>query len=158
MVTQALEDLRTNKVPLSKLELSKELRRKPYKNPQVHSEVARKVAERDPSRAYHAGNEHNANHAGDRVPYLIVDQGISKSTKKVEVSQKAEDPQYVQEKGLKPDLLFYITNQLKNPISSILELRGLGCEPESLFKEPIRLQNNAQQGMRRDLTHWFKPK
>lgn len=59
---------------------------------------------------------------GDRVQYLIIDNG------KTLVSERAEDYNYVIEKGLKIDYNYYLNNQFLPSAIKILELLGINKE------------------------------
>jgi len=148
VVKRKLDDLMRDEVPWSELTLTKQLAKKPYKGktPPVHAQVARKVAARDPARAYKGG---------DRVEFVVVDIGDPLGKRKV--ADKGEDPQYAAAQRLKLDKVWYIENQFRNPISSLLEIKGLYDDASALFQEPVRQVRNKQQNMK-DLTHWFKPK
>ena len=81
-----------------------------YANPnaQPHVVVARKIKERtgEPVKS------------GERIPYVfVVDNNIDGL-----ISQRAEDPIYVQENGLSLDYIYYVDNQLMSPICALLEV------------------------------------
>lgn len=81
-----------------------------YANPnaQPHVVVARKIKERtgEPVKS------------GERIPYVfVVDNNIDGL-----ISQRAEDPIYVQENGLPLDYIYYVDNQLMSPICALLEV------------------------------------
>jgi len=81
-----------------------------YANPnaQPHVVVARKIKERtgEPVKS------------GERIPYVfVVDNSIDGL-----ISQRAEDPIYAQENGLPLDYIYYVDNQLTNPICALLEV------------------------------------
>jgi hypothetical protein len=67
------------------------------------------MEERDPG---------NKPQVGDRLAYLYVAE--RKNEKKQ--GDKIEHVDYAREKGLKPDVEFYITNQLQNPIAQLFAL------------------------------------
>jgi len=80
-----------------------------YANPnaQPHVVVARKIKERtgEPVKS------------GERIPYVfVVDNNIDGL-----ISQRAEDPIYVQENGLPLDYIYYVQN-LMSPICALLEV------------------------------------
>lgn len=105
MISQLLQ----NKVDISLLVITKSLS-KPidsdeYKNKQAHVELARRMAQRDPS---------SAPVVGDRVPYVIVQKG-----KGARAFEKSEDPLYVLENDLPLDTQYYLENQLKKPLERI---------------------------------------
>jgi hypothetical protein len=92
------------KVPIEKLLMSKQLASS-YKNAQPHVSVRDKMKARAP------GSEPQQ---GDRVSFLII-HGQGK------MYEKAEDPVWVAEKGLKVDYRYYFTNQFKKPVADLLE-------------------------------------
>jgi hypothetical protein len=99
-----------NKIPLENYVITKQLR-DDYKNPDqiAHRVLANRMEERD------AGN---APAVGDRLPFIYV------SNRKDEKKQgdRIEHIDYVKEKGLKPDVEFYITNQIQNPVAQLFAL------------------------------------
>jgi DNA polymerase delta subunit 1 len=101
---QASEVLSTGKVPVEKLMMSKQLGSE-YKVPMPHVSVRNKIRARAP------GSEPQQ---GDRVAFVIV-KGPGK------MYEKAEDPTWVTEKGLKIDYSYYFTNQFKKPVADLLE-------------------------------------
>jgi DNA polymerase elongation subunit (family B) len=106
MLVQVLQ----NKIPLNKYVITKQLR-DDYKNPDqiAHRVLANRMEERD------AGN---APQVGDRLPFIYV------ASRKDEKKQgdRIEHLDYVKEKGLKPDVEFYITNQIQNPVAQLFAL------------------------------------
>lgn len=75
---------------------------------QAHVVLAEKLAARDPA---------TAPGCGSRVPYILIETDGSV----VLQGEKAEDPEYVREHGLKYDAQYYLTTQLLNPIFDLLE-------------------------------------
>ena len=103
--------LMRGEVPLDKLVITKALRAH-YDNPeqQVHKCLAMRVAER---------NKGNGYRPNDRVPYVYIDVG----NRKVQLQgERVEEPAYIEANGLKPDYLFYLTNQICKPIAQIFAL------------------------------------
>jgi DNA polymerase elongation subunit (family B) len=109
-VKDMLVKLMKNEFPLEKFIITKQLR-DDYKNPGqiAHRVLADRMEERD------AGN---APQVGDRLPYIYV------ANRRDEKKQgdKIEHVEYVKEKGLKPDVEFYITNQVQNPVAQLFAL------------------------------------
>ena len=99
-----------NKMPLEKYIITKQLR-DDYKVPGqiAHRVLADRMEERDPG---------NKPQVGDRLAYLYVAE--RKNEKKQ--GDKIEHVDYARSKGLKPDVEFYITNQLQNPIAQLFAL------------------------------------
>jgi DNA polymerase elongation subunit (family B) len=105
-----LQNIVDEKYPIEKLIISKSLRSN-YKNPEsiAHKVLADRIGERDP------GNKPSS---GDRIPYVY----IHNSNKKALQGEKIETPAYIEEKKLKIDYSFYITNQIMKPIQQLFAL------------------------------------
>jgi DNA polymerase delta subunit 1 len=120
---QAADDLKKGKVPHEKLLLSKQLG-SDYKSKMPHVVVRDKIRSRAP------GSEPQQ---GDRVSFLVT-CGLKGDL----LADKAEDPAYVQEKGIRVDYDYYFTNQLKRPVCDLLEpLVGQGdifSPPQKKYK------------------------
>jgi hypothetical protein len=67
------------------------------------------MAERDPG---------NKPHVGDRIPYIYVD--ARKDEKKQ--GNRIEHLDFVKKNAMKPDVEFYISNQLQNPLAQLFAL------------------------------------
>jgi len=110
LVKDMLVKVMKNEYPLEKFILSKQLR-DDYKNPGqiAHRVLADRMEERD------AGNKPQV---GDRLSYIYV------ANRRDEKKQgdKIESVDYVREKKLKPDVEFYITNQIQNPVAQLFAL------------------------------------
>jgi DNA polymerase delta subunit 1 len=129
---KAAKDLTSGQVPMNKLLMSKQLAAN-YKVRMPHVEVRNKIRERAP------GSEPQQ---GDRVQFVIVD-----GPKNAKMFEKAEDPAWVEEKGIKIDYQYYFTNQLKRPVCDLLEPL-LGHDAEKLIFQPKV----------RKITEFFTPK
>lgn len=109
-VKDMLVEVMQNRIPLEKYIITKQLR-DDYKNPEqiAHRVLANRMSERDPG---------NKPQVGDRIPYIYV------ANRKDEKKQgdRIEHVDYVKEKGLKPDVEFYITNQIQNPVAQMFAL------------------------------------
>jgi DNA polymerase elongation subunit (family B) len=109
-VQDMLVSVMKNEIPLDKYVVTKQLR-DDYKNPDqiAHAVLAKRMAERDPG---------NKPQVGDRLPYIYV------ANRRDEKKQgdRIEHIDYVKEKGLKPDVEFYITNQIQNPLAQMFAL------------------------------------
>lgn len=66
----------------------------------------------------------------DRISYVFV---IKEDNPKAKLYERAEELSIVKEKGLKIDFMYYIENQLKNPICEVLTLAI--DNPEQIFEE-----------------------
>lgn len=87
---------------------------------------------------------------GNRVPYVVV-RGVG------DVNDRSENPDFVRlSNHLHIDNLYYIVQQLKNPIRGILEHTLEDCgKIDELFKEFVRRATNANMG-RREITSFFQ--
>jgi len=104
---QAAKKLLAGDVPMEKLMLSKQLAGNYKSDNHAHVSVRDKIRMRAP------GSEPQQ---GDRVQYVIIE-----GPKNAKLYEKAEDPAWVIEKGIKLDYKYYFTNQLKNPVTDLLE-------------------------------------
>ena len=105
-----LNQIVNEEIGLDKLIISKSLRSF-YKCPQqiAHKVLADRIGVRDPG---------NKPRAGDRIPYIYI---YSKKKKELQ-GNKIEHPDYINEKKLKIDYGFYITNQIMKPVIQIYSL------------------------------------
>ena len=112
-LNNALETLISGKVPMDKLTMTRQLRSE-YKNPDqiAHNVLANRIAKRDPG---------NKPKSGDRMRYLVVCQGGPKD----KLGERIETPEYIMEKKIPIDYLYYIENQLMEPLK---QLFGLALE------------------------------
>ena len=103
-----LKKLLDGKFPLEMLVITKSLRGF-YKNPDqiAHKVLADRIGVRDP------GNKPKSN---DRIPYVYIE---TKGEVKLQ-GDGIETPEYIQEQKLKPDYMFYITNQIMKPVAGIM--------------------------------------
>jgi len=110
-VRVVLKRLQNNEVPIDNLIITKSVSKSlgSYKGIQPHIEVVKKMRKRNPT---------GAPGVGDRVGYVIT-QGLQL------VSNRAEDPEYVKEKGLRIDSKYYIENQLVPPLERVFEAMGI---------------------------------
>ena len=100
-----IEDLNKGKISIDKLVITKGMTKQPkkYNGMQPHVELVKKLQKRHPG---------EAPGIGDRIGYVIV-KGIGL------LSERAEDPAYVTEKGLSIDPKYYTENQLLPPAERI---------------------------------------
>ena len=110
-VRAVMKNLAENKVPLDKLTVVKGVTKSldSYDGIQPHVELAKKMKERDPSRG---------NMIGERIGYVITKGNTM-------LSKRAEDPAYVEEKGLQIDSQYYVENQMMPPLLRIFETVGV---------------------------------
>ncbi len=109
--SEIVKELTSGKIPVEKLVVTKSLTRSPerYAGIQPHVELVKKMRIRNPQ---------EAPGVGDRVGYVIV-KGTSL------LSKRAEDPNYIKEKGVQVDPKYYIENQLLPPLERIFGALGV---------------------------------
>lgn len=95
-----------------------------------HIALCKKIAERDPG---------NAPVSGDRINYVFVE---IPGNPKAKLFEKAEDPVYATEHNLKIDVSYYINNQLKKPISELLQFL---IDDHETFFDKILLENKPKE-------------
>ncbi|CAM9102082.1 unnamed protein product [Ectocarpus sp. 8 AP-2014] len=83
---------------------------------------------------------------GERIPYVV-------TTGKGDISSRAEDPRMVNVGRCRPDFLYYVDHQLRNPMVDLLQ--HVVDSPSSLFAESQRRMSNLNHG-RREITSFFK--
>lgn len=107
-VKDMLIQVMQNKIPIEKYVVTKQLR-DDYKKPGqiAHRVLADRMEQRD------AGNKPQL---GDRLAFIQV---AGRSGKQ---GDKIEHVDYVKEKNLKPDVDYYITNQIQNPVAQLFSL------------------------------------
>jgi len=110
-VKEILKKLEKNEILIDELVITKSISKpiKAYKGIQPHVELVKKIKKRSPS---------SAPGIGDRVGFVIV-QGLQL------MSNRAEDPQYVKQHGLKIDSKYYIESQLLPPLERVFESIGI---------------------------------
>jgi DNA polymerase I len=136
-VREVIKSLEEGKVDIEDLIITKGISRRldEYKGIQPHVELVKKIIKRSPEKAPMVG---------DRVDFVIV-AGPDL------VSKRAEDPEYVLEKGLKIDAKYYIENQILPPVERIFE--ALGIKRSALLSNgrqisltSISMQKNGKKG------------
>ena len=124
-VRNVIYELAKGKIPLEKLAVVKGITKAidSYDGIQPHVELAKKIMKRDKSRSL----------VGERLEYVIVKGNQL-------LSKRAEDPNFVKEKGLEIDPEYYVYNQVLPPLERIFEACGIssselleGVKQKSLF-------------------------
>ena len=117
-------DLVRGKVPWSKLIVSKAVRGD-YKNPNAlpHVVVANKRRARGTPPL-----------VGERVPYIFV---IRHDHADEIMASRAEDPAYAEEHKMDVDILYYVRNQMVQPIATMLGLEIPNCSVALLSRDDI---------------------
>lgn len=130
-------------IPIEDLIVRKELKKRPcdYSTPTPHSVTAAKIMKRDPE---------SAPKLGERIPFII-------TSGSGDISERAEDPSEVKKRGIEIDYMYYLQNQLQNPILEIF--RATHCDEvakkvEFMFHNCARIVNLKRQ-KQRQITDFF---
>ena len=129
-----------------------------YKNTNLpHVSLANKMRNRDPG---------SAPNIGDRIDYIFVE---IPDNPKAKLFEKAESLKVAQENNMKIDYLYYITNQIHNPVSEILQI--LVDDSEKIFTEAThdyvkKREKEIQEAKNKSrlekgqmsILQWIKPK
>jgi len=110
-VRGAARELLAGKFGLKRLTITKSLRAE-YKAVPAHKILADRIGKRDP------GNKPSSN---DRIPFVYVAPPRGKKAPESQ-GERIETPTYIVENELKPDYVFYITNQIAKPVSQVFGL------------------------------------
>lgn len=110
-VKDIITKLERNEIPIEELVITKSISKplRQYKGIQPHIELVKKLRKRNPA---------NVPGVGDRVGFVII-KGLRL------LSDRAEDPEYVKQKGLKIDSKYYIENQILPPLERVFEAIGI---------------------------------
>jgi DNA polymerase delta subunit 1 len=148
-VKRTVGALLQNKIDLSSLVITKALGKKTqgknskntYTNKQAHVELAQRMQARDSS---------SAPSVGDRIAYVM-----TKGVRGQKAYELAEDPIYALEHGIPIDYDYYVTKQLKNPLSRLFS--AILPNPNVLFVgEHTRKRFNPKMGGESQLSKFFK--
>jgi DNA polymerase elongation subunit (family B) len=127
-VRDAAKELLAGKFPMKRLTITKSLRAE-YKLVPAHKVLADRMGKRDP------GNKPSSN---DRIPFMYVMQPKGKPwPPAASQGERIETPAYAKEQQLKPDYMFYITNQIAKPVAQVFGLvvdQLPGVKPHQLLK------------------------
>ena len=112
-VQKAATELLAGAFSMKRLTITKSLKAE-YKLVPAHKVLADRIGKRDP------GNKPASN---DRIPYAYAMRPDGKPwPKATSQGDRIEMPSYIKEKGLKPDYVFYITNQIAKPVAQVFAL------------------------------------
>jgi DNA polymerase elongation subunit (family B) len=103
---------------------------------QAHILLAQRMAKRDPG---------NAPQLNDRIPFVAIETPTKKGVKMLQ-GERIEHPEYILEKELRVDYLFYLTNQIMNPAKQFLDLIMKPSEVEELFRNFINREEDRRKG------------
>lgn len=112
---------------------------------QAHVRLCQRIKARDPG---------NAPTVNDRIPLVTVYVEKKKGVKLLQ-GDIVEHPDYIKEKDLKIDYLFYLTNQIMNPAIQFLQF--LTNNPDELFDNYIKREELKRAGGT-SLTKWINVK
>ena len=109
---------------------------------QAHVRLCQRMKQRDPG---------NAPEVNERIPSVAIFKKKKKGEKMLQ-GDMIEHPEYIKEKNLRIDYLFYLTNQIMNPAIQFLE--HLMKKPKDLFdnyinKEELKRNNGIS------ITKWL---
>jgi len=106
-----ITNLEKNEIQIEDLVITKSISKalKDYKGIQPHVELVKKMKKRSPA---------GAPGIGDRVGFVIT-KGLQL------MSDRAEDPDYIKEHGLKVDSKYYIESQILPPLERVFEAIGI---------------------------------
>jgi hypothetical protein len=124
-VKDAVKQLTDGKMKLSQLTITKSLAADYAGTQPAHKVLADRIAGRDPG---------NAPASGERVGFVYIKPPPGQSASKLQ-GDRVETPQFIEEKGLKPDAEYYIERQLMNPLG---QLFGILLEMMPGFKPPMK--------------------
>jgi DNA polymerase elongation subunit (family B) len=117
-VKEMLIKVLENKVPLEKFIVSKSLRDDYAAMKEEYSGSATLPAHRVLADRMEARDPGTAPKVGDRLQYLYV----AENKHKTKQGDRIEHIDYVRAKKMKPDVNFYITNQIQNPVAQLFAL------------------------------------
>lgn len=132
-----MDTLVRNEIQTKQFILTKQLKKKEsYANQlQPHLIVAEKITQRSRGAI--------VPQSGDRLPFFIAEGPQEK------ISERAEDPTWGRENGIKPDRMYYLTNQVMNAVSTLFEpFVDLRQEVKQLFEHTkglLGLQRHNQR-------------
>ncbi len=112
-VKDQVKTLVEGKMKLSQLTITKSLKAE-YKTVSLpaHKMLADRIAIRDPG---------NAPASGERIGFVYIKPPTGQQASKLQ-GDRIETPQFIEEKGLKPDVEYYIEHQLYNPLTQLFGL------------------------------------
>jgi len=144
VVKEKILELVEGKIRLSQLTITKSLRSS-YTSVPAHKMLADRIAERDPG---------NAPASGDRIGYVYIQAPVGQVASKLQ-GERVETPDFIEEKGLKPDAQYYIEHQLMNPLtelfSSIVEKIPGFVPPEKGWEEDAGKRMRQREWITSDL-------
>lgn len=134
-VKDILNKLESNQIPIESLVITKSISKslREYKGTQPHIELLKKLRKRSPA---------TAPGVGDRIGFVIV-KGLQL------MSERAEDPEYVKQHGLKIDSKYYIENQILPPLERVFEAIGINKSELVGFGKQLLLKDAIKNGIKK---------
>ncbi len=132
IVKDIVKQLTDGKMKLSQLTITKSLAADYASTPPAHKVLADRIAARDPG---------NAPASGERIGFVYIKPPTGQAASKLQ-GDRVETPQFIEEKGLKPDAEYYIERQLMNPLA---QLFGILLERMPGFKPPLKWSDDPDK-------------
>lgn len=110
-----------------------------------HVYLVEKIRKRDPG---------NAPVSGDRVPFVFIEDPIypTNMKKASKVYTRSEDPDYAQQNKLKIDIIYYLEQQIRKPLSAFFNL--LVDNPDEIFEDALQDYIKKRSGQK-SITSFF---
>lgn len=132
VVKDIVKQLTDGNLKLSQLTITKSLAADYAGTPPAHKVLADRIAARDPG---------NAPASGERIGFVYIKPPPGQTASKLQ-GDRVETPQFIEEKGLKPDAEYYIERQLMNPLG---QLFGILLEKMPGFKPPMKWSDDPDK-------------
>jgi DNA polymerase elongation subunit (family B) len=134
-VQESIFEMLKGNYPIEKFVVTKTLRNN-YACPEQigHYMLSLKMGERDPG---------NKPKVGDRIPYVF----IKTLKENVNQSERIESPKYITENHCPIDYMYYLTNQLMNPLTQVYQLVFHEKTQEIVFSELLQYAFQKQHKM-----------
>lgn len=134
-VQDSIMDMLEGKFPIEKFIITKTLRGSYVCPEQIsHYVLSLKMAERDPG---------NRPKVGDRIPFVFVKTPNANAKQ----SERIESPKYILENGCAIDYMYYLTNQLMNPLTQVYSLVYHNDTENIVFSKLVRRAYQLHQNM-----------
>ena len=111
----------------------------------AHVKLAEKMKKRDPG---------SAPKSNDRIPYVFIEDPNNPINSKIDLSDRCENPDYVKKHNLNVDVLYYIKQQLQNPLLQFFGV--LVDDANEIFDEAVNEYIKKKTKVQ-DIRTFFKP-
>jgi len=137
-VKRAIYEMLNGKYDIDKFVVTKTLKDS-YSCPEqiAHYVLAQRMGERDPG---------NKPKNGERIPYVFIEVK-KKSDEEIKQSDRIESLNYVLENHCGIDYMYYLTNQLMNPLMQVYSLLYRDKTEEIIFGEILRYMHQKRQNL-----------